>query len=395
MKGPSNIGTSLQKKVGLITLFGNNYGSILQAYATKTFVESLGVRCDLFQIVPSRCMLSKIWRKICVLKKMLMHPSFYRLYSKQKEGWKVDGKNLVCTTENMMKEFVAKELRPQKISANNLYNPLLQNDYDYFITGSDQVWNARLFVDPANFLRFTLPKKKIALAVSYGITEIPKYNQQDLRDALGAFNFISVREETGVQITKKYSTTRVCRIADPTLIFSDEEWRKMTKEEKPPSFKYILVHFLNKPSPLAVESIDFLAQKFNLQVVIVGYNYETFNRMNNVHFLNGGPLRYVSLIDHSENVVTDSFHTTLFSINLKKSFFVFQRQYSTLNEGCRITDLLERFDLKKRFITEMRDVKECISDVPSDCKAFLFRERAVIRDYIEKSISGEIPQVFL
>lgn len=393
--GDDSLEKRLRGKVGLITLFSNNYGSILQAYSTKTFVESLGMECDVFQIVLSQSFLSKIWRKVCLLGKMIAHPSFYKLYSKQKKGWKKDGRNLAPTTERLMSEFVNRELTPLKVSVNELNDPLWQKQYDYFITGSDQVWNVRLFVNPANFLSFTSPQKKIAFAVSYGITEIPKYNQRAFCVALNGFNYISVREETGQKITEKYSAAKVCRIGDPTLIFSDKDWRYLTREEDKVSFKYILVHFLNKPSSLALESIEFLSNKFKLDVLVVGYNYEAFGNIKRAKFIDGDPLKYVSLIDNSEMILTDSFHTTLFSINFNKSFFVFQRQYSTLNEGSRIMDLLERFDLRQRFVVDINDMQHCVKIAPKDCGAFLSNERVVVRDYLKKSVSGEIPQIFL
>ena len=129
--------------------------------------------------------------------------------------------------------------------------------------------------------------------------------------------------------------------------------------------------------------------------MIVGYNYEAFGGIKRAKFIDGGPLKYVSLIDNSEMVLTDSFHTTLFSINFNKSFFVFPRQYSTLNEGSRIIDLLERFNLKQRLVIDVHCVQHCLNDAPKESDAFLASERAVVRDYLKKSISGEIPQIFL
>ena len=36
--------------IGLLTLYKNSYGSILQAFATKKFVESMLVECNLLDI---------------------------------------------------------------------------------------------------------------------------------------------------------------------------------------------------------------------------------------------------------------------------------------------------------------------------------------------------------
>ena len=112
--------------------------------------------------------------------------------------------------------------------------------------------------------------------------------------------------------------------------------------------------------------------------------------------MDGGPWEYVSLIDHAEFVLTDSFHSSLFSINFNKRFFVFHRNYSVSKQTSRISDLLKRFGMEERLIENVDALKKIyLENQPAETRTILQKERATIRDYIQKSITGQVPQCFL
>jgi hypothetical protein len=290
--------------------------------------------------------------------------------------------------------WIEEYINPRVVSCEDL--KCVDALYDYFITGSDQVWNISLFADGFNFLEFAPRQKRIALAPSFGTSEIPKYNQRALRKALAGFDYISVREETGVNIVKKYSNAKVCRIADPTFIYNADEWRGFAKDGAVISQKYILVHFLNEPNEVALESMSLLSEQLNLDVVAIGYRYDSFNRLKRFVFKDGGPWDYVTMIDKAEYVITDSFHSSLFSINFNKRFFVFHRNYLASKQTSRISDLLERFGMGNRLIADIEVLKNLYQEnLPVSSRLILERERATIRDYIQKSISGQVPQCFM
>lgn len=375
-----------KRKIGLNTFCGLNYGSNLQCFATKSFVEHFGFQCDRLSIRTAK------WDKMKIILNyvfiLLRYPSFIKkLYNIRNCK-----NNLSTNTIKLMNQFVSDYLKPIRIDYKNLSSI---DQYSYFITGSDQVWNVTCDVSVVHFLQFAPQKKRIALATSFGISEIPKYNQKALSKALNGFDFISVREETGVEIVKKYSKAKVCRIADPTFIYNAEEWRYFMKDVKPVQKKYILVHFLDAPNEVAVESANWLSEKFNLDVIAIGYNYDSFVAIKRFSFVDGGPWEYVSMIDNAEFVLTDSFHTSLFSINFDKRFFIFHRQYTVSKQTSRITDLLKRFDLENRLIENVNQLHAVfLENLPKKTQAILEKERETIRDYIQKSISGQIPQCF-
>lgn len=377
------------KKIGLVTLYENNYGSILQCFSTKKFIEMMGNKCDvLCEKIGKQTLMSKImfWSKY------LMHPSFFSRYLKMRENCKVGSRHLSIATKQKMKFFVENNIKPVVLSKDE--NSISQ--YDLFITGSDQVWNSSLMVNPFNFLSFSPRHKRIALATSFGGSDIPSYNEKALIRYLNGFDFISVREESSVKMIKKYSPAKVIRIPDPTLIFSHEDWKIFAKDVPPISDKYILVHFLNEPNRAAIDTMVWLSDKFKMKILAIGYNYECFQNLSSLTIIDGSPNQYISLIDNSSFVLTDSFHTTLFSINMRKRFFTFCRQYLADSQSNRIVDLLNRFHLCNRLIKSVSEIQDCVQDeLPASINEILDRERFLIRDYVLKSISDQIPQCFL
>lgn len=384
-----------QKKIGLVTLYDGNFGSILQCFSTKRFLESLDQTCDVLCLNEDENLLhvEVIKRKLKTLLKILSNLFFLKFIIKSKLN--MIKNSLSKNTEMMMNSFIADFIKPKKIDQCLLKKKEWLDGYKYFIAGSDQIWNVAHLVKPFNFLQFAPRNKRISLAVSFGISEIPLCNQRELSVALNGFDYISVREESGAEIVKKYSKAKISRIADPTFIYNAEEWRFFCKDAKIVKKNYILVHFLDKPNNVAIDSINWLSAQTNLDVVVVGYKHESLNSIANLDFVDANPWDYVSLIERAAFVLTDSFHTSLFSINFEKKFFVFHRGYSVLNQTCRISDLLNRFEMQNRLISDAVTLKiNYMEKQPKESRYILEKERRAIRDYIEKSVFGKIPSCF-
>ena len=376
-----------QKKIGLVTLYDENFGSILQCFSTKYFLESLNLTCDVLCLNEDENLLHTevIKRKLKTLLKIFFNPSFLKFIIKSKLN--MIKSSLSKKTEMMMNSFIADFIKPKEIEQSLLKKKEWLDGYKYFIVGSDQVWNVGHLVKPFNFLQFAPQNKRLTLAVSFGISAIPLCNQSEFRVALNGFNYISVREETGEKIVKKYSKAKVCRLADPTLIYSADEWRTFAKNAVTPKQKYMLVHFLNEPNDVALDSMKWISELLDLKIIAIGYKHDSFKSLKKFVFMDGGPWEYILLIDNSDYILTDSFHTSLFSINLGKRFFVFHRNYSILSQNSRINDLLGRFKMQNRLISNIVSLKKNYMDeLPKESVNILERERKVIRDYIRKSI---------
>ena len=84
---------------------------------------------------------------------------------------------------------------------------IISSEYDYFITGSDQVWNPYFNCTEDEFLTFAPKQKRISYAASIGVSEIPDDKKDQFKKWLNGMNYISVREQAGADIVYELTTS--------------------------------------------------------------------------------------------------------------------------------------------------------------------------------------------
>ena len=368
-------------KVAIITMNdNNNYGNRLQNYALQRYLfDELKIRVvDTIWYEPQYTYKSQIdifsW-KIWI--KYFMNIKNVRSYLKRdylKDNIRMY--NIGKFTNKINVKFIC-----------NLKNSL-DKEYDYFIVGSDQVWNPNFWPKKSNyknirFLKFAPKEKRVAYAASIAIPSIPKDKEQFFRDGLNEMKAISMREKSGAELVKNLTGRDVPVVVDPTILLSKEEWQKI---ELVPEWyngeKYILTYFLGNPSPI----IENLAKK---------NNWKIFNLMdkNNLDLYASRVEEFVYLIEHAELVATDSFHACVFSILMNTPFLVVNRQQKgVVDMTSRIDTLLELFGYQNRYIVN----GECnLSDDEilhmdfSNVKAIQEREIARSTAYMKKALKLE------
>lgn len=250
---------------------------------------------------------------------------------------------------NYQKLFLLREaVRQSKFrDFENLYIPTrfdlpyleeIADEYDFFVIGSDQVWNPR-YIPPYMFPDFVPREKKVAYAASIGEVEIPDDKKERYRRGFSDFNHISVREENAVRLINELTGRTPIVLLDPVLLLTPNEW--LTVSQKPTWLKeryargYILTYYLSKLPP---PEIKVLAEELDLPVINL-LNTENYN-----HFTMG-PAEFVWSFANASLVFTNSFHGVAFSILFKRPFVV-----NTLrNESDpRMTSVLKLFGLEDR-----------------------------------------------
>src|SRR5699024_7327637 len=123
------------------------------------------------------------------------------------------------------KEFSHKFIKETDFKITDDYLPNKLNDYDFFVTGSDQVWNP-FFTNSSSlyFLTFAPRKKRIAYAPSFGISEVPDLLRENFTKWLSEIEHLSVREDAGADIIKQLTNRDSEVVADPTLLLTKESW---------------------------------------------------------------------------------------------------------------------------------------------------------------------------
>lgn len=337
--------------VGIVTLYKDNFGSILQCYSTKRFLQDQGITPVVFSLDYEEC---KLRRYFHILYLLLRYKSFRDKYFEQR---KMRGKELSLlsvNTKEKMNEFIRNEICPYYFSS---YRSLKEktNCLNSVIVGSDQVWNLGRPINRFFLLDWVPNHKKIAFGPSFGFQSIPPFNRHALKK-ISKFPHISVREESAqTMLQDLFPKKEIVRVGDPTIMLNKDEWIKFASNSNYHYENFVLLHFLNEPTALAIESVKKIAN--GKKIICICNKYSAYSKLENIAFLDCNPYDYVKLISTCDCLLTDSFHSTLFSINLNKHFLTFHRQYlHSYDQTSRITDMLKRFHLEDHYIESLESI---------------------------------------
>ncbi len=369
------------KKIAIITLYENNFGSILQAYATYSYLESLGNKCTILKFDFTKSRFQKLVSLPLIIVKCICYKEFFKDKINLKCIMKREMGLLSHDTREKMDEFVKEIFTIQHCSYNDLKN--LNDRFDLFIAGSDQIWKG---YNRFSYLTFAEKTKRVALAPSFGTLKLKEYNKKAVTRALKGFEILSVREESGKDIIRELTGKEAERLPDPTILFDRQEWMRFAKNGIRKSH-YILIHFLNEPDDIAVNAINDYLLSHDCEAVCICNAYEKYDKLIRYCFMDINPYDYVSLLNYADFVFTDSFHSTLFALNLETQFLVFERQYFYTNtQKTRIDDLLKRVGMQERFITG-----SCPTDIAIlkrwSSEELFAGERRKMKLYIEREVS--------
>lgn len=354
-------------KIGLVTFFRDNYGSELQCYATKTFLEKNGYECG---VIYEYCYgLDKIKKRFKSISKIALYSILYRGFAKNRKNInksiKLSGNSLTKESRFYLNWFCETVLRPRGLEYELLKDKRFTNEYDYFIAGSDQIWGGGYLVKPFMFLEFAPDKKKIALCPSFGTDTIKKFNRKHFKKSISKFSRLSVREKSGQKIISELTGREVPILSDPVMLLDADEWHDFAKNSTVKQQKYIFVHFLGIPNKHTIQFINQIASEFDLNIICFANNYSVYDILKAYTFVDGTPYDYVSLIENASFVFTDSFHTSHFSIIFNRNFYTFERNYGHKNkQSTRIHNLLSMYECSERFFKDDELPEKLLNDNP-------------------------------
>lgn len=323
-------------RAGIITLCDPqaNYGNRLQNYALQEVLKKLNI-----EVTTYSCEGEEITSKD-KMHKFLHAVTFYK-FTKDKNVW----------TNGYKRRVVFKKFNDDYVNIMQITSlEGLENKEDYFVLGSDQVWNYKWYGDqPLKkelfLLTFARDEQKICFAPSFGVDKIADEWKNHFKKNLQSIKYLSVREEAGEKIIEDL-TGRTCPVViDPTMMLSADEWRKI--EEKPQKVdtdkKYILTYFLGEKDDKANEYLKNISEKYHLKI----YNLLDYKQPD-IYIT--GPSEFLYLIDNAAMVFTDSFHACVFSVLFNKPFLVFERKLEGNNMNSRIETFLKKFNLERKYV---------------------------------------------
>lgn len=315
----------MMKKVAIVTIQSNNFGNRLQNYALQEVLKKMGLEVETIRR-----------EKVLNLKELMIKKvkeSAHFILQTKPAKFDLFNKNIVwskwhATADDAQTEMVEK--------------------YDFFICGSDQVWNPYYkFVGKSDLLYFAPSYKKISYAASFGVNEVSDKKKSLYRELLLPFKAISVREEQGKKIVYELTGRNASVVLDPTMLLEQSDWKKL---ERKPSYKipseYVLLYALGEKSDEFERTLSRCAQSYQV--------FDVRKRNTKGKEIAIGPAEFLYLIDHAQIIMTDSFHATVFSLLYHKKVMTFKRKGMNMNSRivslAKILNLQDRMDEDGNFI---------------------------------------------
>lgn len=326
------------KKIGIVTLLGYfNYGNRLQNYALQEIIKSFGYEVEslIFDDKPFLTELQdnrSFVQKLGTLTPTKLLKILINLSRKQKNKKRLQ--NIQSNREEKFLNFSKNFILEKK------YDP--NDNYEAFIVGSDQVWNPNYILNkPQYLLMFADPEKRISYAASIGISELPIEAKSIYKKELEMFRHISVREDVGAKIVRDLIGNTPPVVLDPTLLLSKQQWLNIAnRASNRPNKKYILTYFLGELPSKATKIIDFLQQRSDFDIINLA-------QMSEVETYETSPSEFLDYFEHTDFVLTDSFHAVAFSIIFEKDFVAFKRE-GTHDMSSRMDTILNLTELTSR-----------------------------------------------
>ena len=219
----------------------------------------------------------------------------------------------------------------------------IYKNIDCFILGSDTIWNTDNKYFYENYKKYFGQifenKKIISYAPSVANTSYEKLNRiNNLSELINNIESISVRDNRTCEIIKKFTSKSVTLVCDPTMLLSKSDYKLM--EQKPiEKNDYIFLYLFENLSIKNEDELKQFAKKNNLKI---------YSRKQNNKFadkcVENSPSSFLNYMLNAKYVITDTFHGTIFSINLEKEFVVIDRNKNKVNE------VVERLGMRDRLI---------------------------------------------
>lgn len=377
------------KKAGIVSLYYRNFnhGGLLQAYALVQLMQQFEV--DAKQISYEK-MPVKQESFVTRIKKYSLKQIVRIVFDKIKQKYiNLRDKRIKreCANEikNRQKRFIDfMESIPHTEVVNHTTIEKLESEFDFFITGSDQVWNPN-WADDVYFLNFT-NKKKLSYAASIGKDSFNDVEANFFGSRIKDIDIITVREESAKKLVEKYSQKAAQVVLDPTLMLEKKQWEIIEEKVEVPK-KYIMCYLLGKNKAIH-RKIRKIADEKRLKIVYLPFCHEQEcykeKEFGDIRLANVGPKEFLYLIHNAEYIMTDSFHAVVFSLLYHKRFIVFNRYYAgkKLANG-RIVTLLSKVGLIDRYCDK---VYEDISDEEikwDKIDSIIADERKMVIDYLK------------
>lgn len=372
-------------KIGILTLpLHSNYGGIIQAYALQTVLKRMGHDVSVIKI--DRVYKLPLWKKPFSYAKRILNKYILRkkdaidVFYEQKQK-----KILPIITQNTQR-FIDNYIQmPYNLVELNKK----QQDLEAIVVGSDQVWRPkynqknieRMYLDFAK----SWDVKRIAYAASFGIDqwEYTEAQTQRCKNLINKFDAVSVREKSGVDLSRERFDIDALHVIDPTMLLDASHYVSLIEKENVEKSKgNLFVYVLDKNGD---------TNRIELQLqTIFGYTPFYSSTDSGKAALEDRVSTKIetwlrSFYD-AEFVLTDSFHACVFSIIFNKPFVV----YGNVGRGLsRFNSLLRLFNLEDRLLSSNTEDIERVLNTPinwNEVNEILHNQREMSNQFLMEAL---------
>lgn len=371
------------KKIALMTWYENeNYGTSLQAYALQQYLGKYG-ECKVIRYktpyIPINCSV------------FIKHDTRRRYWGKLRD------KLILTIDSSVRKHYLLNAKKYSEFVASNLVftdlltvNELciLNDEFDYFVCGSDQIWNPTR-LDMQYFMGFVNENKtKIAYAPSFGVIDLNSFDKKtEIKEALKKFDYLSVREESGKKIIAAILGVEPAVCVDPTLLVSPSIWKNKCSNMVNNTKGYLLCYFLS-PRKKYWDYVRKVSNDLNLEIKIIPYNITDYLNKNCIKEPLG-TAEFLEYVAKASYICTDSFHGTIFSMIFGVPFIVMKRfsDSSIYSQNSRIYSLLQMTGQLFRLEPSENVIKDCYGIDLNAIECTLTPQRELSRRYLDSAFS--------
>ncbi|MCM1028059.1 MAG: polysaccharide pyruvyl transferase family protein [Pseudoflavonifractor sp.] len=335
-------------KIGILTFWKteDNYGQLLQCYATQTFLRSLGHETFLVkatnghEYVPTFKGLLK--DKIRTAYRLKSYP-IYLLR-------RALGSAFYTLTHFKLRPHVTcrgfEDFRRQYLNCTQetyTLGQLRQNppQADAYVVGSDQIWNT---TDGIYFLSWAPDNvRKVSMAASFGA----RHSSPDFCHLIGPwlkrFDLITVRETSGIGICADAGRTDAHLAPDPTLLLRADDYLKIASRPQV-NEPYLFIYFLGTRTAINWPEIHRFAKERGLKIVYVGSQGQEDKYKKEEPTIG----QWLALMANASFVITNSFHCAVFAMQFRRRFMAYPVSGPAAKMNDRLTTLLTPLGLQSR-----------------------------------------------
>lgn len=371
------------KKVGIMSMQRiANYGSFLQAYALKKLIEELNCKVEFVDyhvgtpvIAEDADSNNKLIRKL----KKGLETLQYRAPLSHKVSF-----------IRYKQDFCKKYMSALGINETMNYTPVL----DCLVIGSDEVFNciqknSNVGYSTELFGENNNAKRLITYAASFGNTtleKLKKYKKADeVSSLLKSFDAISVRDENSGKIIESLTGEKPIYNLDPVLTYDYMNDCDRISEIKAKEKYMILYAYSGRISDHEAEWIAQYAKKKKLKIYAIGGIQKCADR-----FIDCSPFDVLGYFKNADEIITDTFHGSIFSIITHRPFTTLVRKSVGNSYGNeeKLSDLLKRLDLLDRMTTDIINAEQINAQMVDYQKvdSILQMQRAYAKEYLRKNI---------